>query len=161
MNNSEAKTRLTVDFQQCLFLFRRVISSLCNLLVNAIKGSIMLKGCHRKEKARRLSSNQAFSPNSVLWCIDMPWRIAGCGKWRVITDLRCSLGSTLSAAPSWRSTMGETDPITDVTYRAYSLDMNAHPYKWMQYSCAKWWFMSSWLQVWGGKKQHCGYSLAF
>lgn len=92
----------------------------------------MLKGCYREEKARRLSSNQAFSPNSVLWCIDMPWRRAGCSKWRIITDLRCPLGSTLSATPSWRSTVRETDPITDVSYRVYRL---WHEYTSMQMMC--------------------------
>lgn len=50
----------------------------------------------------------------------MPWRRAGRSKWRVITDLRCPLGSILSANPSKRSTVGETDPITDVSHGAYS-----------------------------------------
>lgn len=50
----------------------------------------------------------------------MPWRRAGCGKWRVITDLRCPLGSMLSATPSRTPTMGDTDSITDVSHRADS-----------------------------------------
>lgn len=54
---------------------------------------------------------------------------SGCGKWRVITDLRCPLGSILSAPPSRMSTMGETDSITDVSHRGLQLqciDMTIH-----------------------------------
>lgn len=47
-----------------------------------------------------------------------PWRRAGCGKWRVIIDLRYPPRSILSAAPSMRPTMGETDPITVVSFSA-------------------------------------------
>lgn len=117
----------------------------------------MLNGCHRKEKARRLSCNQAFSPNS---CIDMPWRSAGCSKWRIITDLRCPLGSMLSAILSKRPTTGETDPITDVSHRACSCSARTwiHTHANELYSSEKLWFMSSWLQGRkGGRKQHGRY----
>lgn len=118
----------------------------------------MLKGCHRKEEARRLSSDQAFPPNP---CIDMPWRSAGCSKLRIITDLRCPPGNMLSATLSRRTTTRGTDPITDESHRVYSCITQTwiHTHANELYSCAKLWFMSSWLQGWRSMrgKQHGGY----